>query len=79
MVFFVVVLALAIQVAIAVKFEMISEAKGYEGYFWWCLLFGPAGWLMVVALPDRNAPRVSETSPRQAFISSETDDKLPEL
>ena len=50
-----IVFALAIlgHVVGASKFSSIAEEKGYEGYFWWCLLVPAFGELMVLALPDK--------------------------
>ena len=39
----------------AFGFAHIAGEKGYSkvAYWFWCFLGGIAGWLMVVALPDR--------------------------
>lgn len=39
----------------AFGFAHVAGEKGYSkvGYWFWCFLGGIAGWLMVVALPDR--------------------------
>ena len=39
----------------AFGFAHIAGEKGYSkiGYWFWCFLFGIAGWIMVAALPDR--------------------------
>ncbi len=39
---------------ISSAFEQIAEMKGHpeRKYFWWCFCTGPAGYLMVAALPD---------------------------
>lgn len=48
---------LAIHYVIAKKFSEIVYMKGcYDSsYFWYCFLLGIVGYLMVVALPDKNA------------------------
>ncbi len=49
-----IVIAVILDVIVALKFDRIAGMKGHTGYFLWCFLFGPAGWAMVIALPDRN-------------------------
>lgn len=46
---------LLIDYFIAKEFSAIAELKGYNDpkYFWWSFLTGVAGYLMVVALPNR--------------------------
>ena len=61
---------------IAIKFESIAEEKGYSGYFLWCLLFGAAGWAMVIALPNRKMMSQADSVTEQPQLY---DDKLPEL
>lgn len=43
----------------AFGFAHIAGEKGYSkiGYWFWCFLFGIAGWIMVAALPDRRKNR----------------------
>ena len=50
----VIVIALIIDYVIAKQFQEIAEMKGYIGrtYFWFTLLFGLVGMLMVIALPS---------------------------
>lgn len=69
---------LAIIAFIAQKFEEIAQLKGHSGYFWWCLWLGPAGWLMVAALPDRNAAPSATQAP-QVSQASDDDDDIPTL
>lgn len=64
------VVALIISALVAMKFEEIAKMKGHIGYFWWCFLLGPAGWLMVVALPNHGKVVVS---------TPEDKDELPDL
>ena len=73
------------------KFEAIAEMKGHDGYFWWCFWFGPVGWAMVIALPDRKIefPDYSKLIVSMAkqqsaqFVQNVSvpvsDDSLPEL
>lgn len=73
--FFIVAIAvLAVYILAAVEFNSIANAKGFEGskYGWWCILFPIAGYLMVVALPNRNAQPAAQ---KPAYDS----DALPEL
>ena len=48
------IVAIAVDCFIANLFQGAAEQKGYSGkkYFWYCLLFGIAGWIYVSALPD---------------------------
>lgn len=50
------VVVLIISYIIADEFLTIAICKGYNDrkYFWFCFLFGIAGYLMVVALPTKN-------------------------
>lgn len=53
--FFVPVLFILIYILIAVEFSGIAELKGHysKKYLVYSIFFGPVGWLMVIALPDR--------------------------
>ncbi len=44
---------LVIHISVSDKLQWIAGQKGYGGFFWWCFWTGPAGWAMVIALPDR--------------------------
>lgn len=46
---------LAVQIFCAIEFDQIAKMKGHHtsAYLWFSLLTGPAGWVMVAALPDR--------------------------
>lgn len=63
---------LAIQYVTAKKFLEIAYMKGYDdsSYFWYCFLFGIAGYLMVVALPNRNARVSIKTDNKQESTAS---------
>ena len=79
--------ALVLYGYIAKVFEDIAVEKGYSGYFWWCFLCGIAGWLMVVALPDRKQPQVAKSYEKSASVKipatstekKESFDDLPNL
>lgn len=62
-----IVLLIIADLIIAAGFSDIAGKKGHSGtsYFWWCFLFSLAGWLMVVALPDKSnsKPVVSDELP----------------
>ncbi len=87
----IVVTFLIIDAKVSAVFEAIAEEKGHDGYFWWCFVFGPAGWAMVIALPDRKIefPDYSKLivsmmkQPPTQFVQnvsvSASDDSLPEL
>ena len=72
MVYFVIGLIIGLLVLFfaAGEFQSIAEMKGHESrrYFWWTFLTGVPGMLMVIALPDRNAPAPAAQAPRpQAY------------
>ena len=53
------IISIIIDYLIANRFYQIAEEKGYHdrAYFWYAFLFTVAGYLMVVALPDRAAQK----------------------
>lgn len=69
---FIVAIILIIDWLVAKQFDEIAKMKGYpeRKYLWWCFWLGIAGWLMVVALPDRG------NMPSDMGVSS---DELPDL
>ena len=56
------VLLLALSYFLAKCFAEVAEEKGYydDKYFWICFLLNLPGWLLVVALPDRNIQQMME-------------------
>ncbi|MBR1456009.1 MAG: hypothetical protein IJ594_02460 [Oscillospiraceae bacterium] len=62
---------LVISYFVAKEFYKAAVARGWphKKYFWLCFLLPPAGYLLVVALPDRGGPALG------SFVS----DDLPEL
>lgn len=54
----------AILCIIASEFSAIAQEKGFNSkrYFWYVLLFGIFGAIMVVALPDRNSEKSNQTN-----------------
>jgi undecaprenyl pyrophosphate phosphatase UppP len=64
--------AVVVSYLAAKKFEAIANMKGYQGYFWWCFWLGVAGWLMIVALPDRGTATAADGNQLAK-------DELPEL
>lgn len=61
------------------QFYKIAVMKGHPQikYFWISFLFWFAGWLMVIALPDRNATQTVVHDTVQP--NNNTSDELPEL
>ena len=60
----------------AFGFAYIAGEKGYSkiGYWFWCFLFGIAGWIMVAALPDRR--KRNDLILRSLSLSSSSSRKL---
>lgn len=56
----VLLLAIAIELAAAFAFRDVARMKGHDEsrYFWWCFLFPPVGYLLVISLPDRRPAAV---------------------
>ena len=74
------ILGLIVLFFSAGEFQSIAEMKGHEGkkFFWWTFLAGPIGMLMVVALPDRNAPAPAAQAPRpQAYAPTPSTPAAP--
>ena len=55
---------LIVNASLASRFEQIAAEKGFsdKAYFWWCFFMGIAGYLMVVALPDRECEETSNNT-----------------
>jgi hypothetical protein len=73
---------IVLQLIVAVQFKEIAEMKGHEGYFWWCFLFGPAGWAMVIALPDQKKPAEQPSTATPVVPAPDVampTDELPDL
>ena len=64
-------ISLLISYFVAREFYKAAVAKGWPGkkFFWICFLLPMAGYLLVVALPDRGGPALG------SFVSGD----LPEL
>ena len=62
MIIVMIIVFIVFDVLIAAAFQEISEMKGYteRKYFWYSVFFTLAGWLMIVALPDRKQKTVEE-------------------
>ncbi len=60
-------IAIIISYIAASAFDEIAVSKGYKqkSYFWYCFWLGLAGWLMVVALPDRSTTGVGPAASNQ--------------
>ena len=67
------------------EFHNIAMIKGFPSlkYFWWSFLFGIIGYLLVIALPDKNQQKINETMIDSNGKSKNTveveDDELPDL
>ena len=73
------IIGLLIYLITASEFKSIAEMKGHSSskYFWYSFLFGPAGWCMVIALPDRKGAQAVNAD----VLPGTTDvaDELPDL
>lgn len=83
--FFIIVIVV-INFLIAYQFYEIAEMKGYSEikYFWIAFLFSITGYLLVIALPDKNQREVRVTKDKTNDESSEQvinyeNDELPDL
>ena len=70
------ILLIIIDYIIAQEFQQIANQKGFNErkYFWYSFLLGFAGWIMVIALPDRKSSYIIN----QPQTNSKND-TLPEL
>ena len=72
------IIVLVMNILLAVEFSHAAEEKGYTDttkYFWYCLLFSVGGWLLVCALPDRNAPKPAPV-PAEVKMKQQQEDEL---
>jgi len=83
MIWLIIIFGIIFSIVIAAQFSNIAREKGHSGgkYFLFTFLFGIAGMLMVVALPDRK-DHSCEQAPEEPSISSvihpRAADKAPE-
>lgn len=72
---FILIVAIVIEYYLAEWFYEVVEAKGYHNrkYFWICFLLTVAGYLLVIALPDRGNAAVPSGEALPEL------DELPEL
>lgn len=79
------ILTVVVLLWIATEFYKVAEMKGFSElkYFWISFLFPLCGYLLVIALPDRNQREVqvtmtaADTSVKQT--TSFDSDELPDL
>ena len=61
------IIALIVDFFLAGQFAEAAAAKGYQDkkYYWICFWLGLPGWLLVIALPNRenNVPVISDELP----------------
>lgn len=66
-------------------FHDIAILEGFPSlkYFWWSFLFGIIGYLLVIALPDKNQQKIHETmmesNEKSKNMVEIEDDELPDL
>ncbi len=74
---------LVIAAVIAAEFADIAQMKGHAGkkYFWYTFLFGPAGMLMVIALPyikvEVKAPAAAANAAQPVNMQRSVQKELP--
>lgn len=78
------ILAFIFNIIIANEFSNIAIEKGSNTtkYFWYSLFFGFVGYLMVIALPDKNARHNEHYTPAQPATNNveiKNDYELPDL
>ena len=58
-----IIIYFVIAYIIADEFYWVAVQKGYEDrrFFWYCFLFGIAGYLLVIALPENKSEEKSMT------------------
>ena len=68
---------------VANQFYRVACEKGWDErkFYWLSFLLGPVGWLLVVALPDRNPPKTVVVAPAAPEASKKDaySDELPPL
>lgn len=85
LIFFGIVVILFINYQIANQFYEIAEMKGFQErkYFWIAFLLGIVGYLLVIALPDKNQRQIQVTMAAADRLSEQTpefeSDELPDL
>ena len=62
------IVALVFAIFFASKFAEIADMKGHDGspYFWYVLLFGIVGMIMVAALPDNSKKENTQSTSKNA-------------
>ena len=85
LIFLTTILVIVFLIYIAMQFKEIAKMKGFleSKYFWISFLFPICGYLLVIALPDRNQKEVKVTMtttdmPVKQTIRFESDE-LPDL
>lgn len=73
------VVLLVVFYLIAREFQRVAEMKGYQSkkYFWICFFCGLAGYLLVIALPERGTTQVQRPNNQNNVVSA--DNALPKL
>ena len=77
------VVMLCVMHYVANQFYRVACEKGWDErkFYWLSFLLGAVGWLLVVALPDRNPPRSVVVAPAASESSKKGiySDELPPL
>ena len=76
------IVMLVIGFFVAKEFQNIAEQKGHgdsSKYFWYTFLLAPYGMLMVIALPDRGKPAVTNNVRQEHVAKQVISDELPDL
>ena len=79
LVFLGIVAGLVVDYLIANEFRKIAVDKGYSHmkYFWIAFLLGVAGYILIAAMPDRNAQRLNNSA--NITNPANSSDELPDL
>ena len=73
---------LAINFIVAGEMSKIAREKGFSGsrYFHYSFWLGPAGWFIVIALPDLKArPHISQFSSQDSFKGTISNSLLQDI
>lgn len=74
-----IIAAIVVDVVLAIEFSKIAQDKGYyeDKYFIIALLLGIPGYILIAAMPDKNARPINTSESSNS--SADDNDELPDL